>query len=104
MLLRWALVRTDVLEVRIASIVRVTVGELGTTLAVTSNGSTLRTTVLTKATWRNILEDGILHLLVYSALISGILKRALIYDETDSMLPRPSESNGRSVTRWSCIL
>jgi hypothetical protein len=38
MLRRMALVRTDVSEERIASIIRVTrIGELGTTLAVTSN-------------------------------------------------------------------
>jgi hypothetical protein len=43
MLLRVALVRTDVSEERIASIIRVTrIGELETTLAVTSNRSTLR--------------------------------------------------------------
>jgi hypothetical protein len=37
-----ALVRTDVSEERIASIIRVTrIGELGTTLAVTSNGSSV---------------------------------------------------------------
>jgi hypothetical protein len=41
-----ALVRTDVSEERIASIIRVTrIGELGTTLAVTSNRSTQRATV-----------------------------------------------------------
>jgi hypothetical protein len=38
-----AAVRTDILEERIASIIRVTrIGELGTMLAVTSNRSTLR--------------------------------------------------------------
>jgi hypothetical protein len=36
------LVRTDVSEERIASIIRVTIGKLGTTLAVTSNLRTLR--------------------------------------------------------------
>jgi hypothetical protein len=40
---RVALVRTDVSEERIASSIRVkAIGELGTSLAVTSNGSTLR--------------------------------------------------------------
>jgi hypothetical protein len=40
---RVALVRTDVPEERIAFIIKVTrIGELGTTLAVTSNRSTLR--------------------------------------------------------------
>jgi hypothetical protein len=42
MLGRVALVRTDVSEERSASIIRVTIAELGTTLAVTSNRSTLR--------------------------------------------------------------
>jgi hypothetical protein len=43
MLRRVALVRTDVSKESIASIIRVTtIGELGTTLAVTSNRSTLR--------------------------------------------------------------
>jgi hypothetical protein len=43
LLRRVALVRTDVSEERIASIITVTrIGELGTTLAVTSNLSTLR--------------------------------------------------------------
>jgi hypothetical protein len=56
MLGRVALVRTDGSKEHIASITRVTrICELGTTLAVTSNRSTLR------ATRRNIPEDGILH-------------------------------------------
>jgi hypothetical protein len=43
MLRRVALVRTDISEERIASIIKVTrIGELGTTLAVTSNGRMLR--------------------------------------------------------------
>jgi hypothetical protein len=41
MLRRVALVRTDVSEERIASIIKVTNGELGTTLAITSKRSTL---------------------------------------------------------------
>jgi hypothetical protein len=42
MLRRVALVRTDISEERIASIIRVTrIGELGTMFAVTSNRSTL---------------------------------------------------------------
>jgi hypothetical protein len=77
MLRRVALVRTDVSEEISAPIIRLTiVGELGTTLAVTSNRLTLRrntkyesameqssseTSVLTRATWHNISEDGILH-------------------------------------------
>jgi hypothetical protein len=43
MLRRVALVRTDVSEGLSSPIIRITrIGELGTTLAVTSNGSTLR--------------------------------------------------------------
>jgi demethoxyubiquinone hydroxylase (CLK1/Coq7/Cat5 family) len=76
MLRRAALVRTDTSEERIASIIRVTViGELGTTITVTSNRSILRrntvtlmmvaihsseTSLLRGATRRNIPEDGIL--------------------------------------------
>jgi hypothetical protein len=63
MLRRVALVRTDVLEEINASMIRMTrIGELGTTLAITSNLPTLgRNTVITRATWRNIPEDAILH-------------------------------------------
>jgi hypothetical protein len=53
MLCRVALVRTDVSEELSASFIRVTrIGELGTTLAITSNWRTLQ---------RNIPEDTILH-------------------------------------------
>jgi hypothetical protein len=70
-----ALVRTDVLKERIASIITVRrIGELGTKLAVTSNRSTpilvtlmmeairsSETSAFIGATWSNIPEDGILH-------------------------------------------
>jgi hypothetical protein len=63
MLHRVALVRTDVLEEISASIIVTRIGELGTILAVTSNRLTLRrnTSVLTRATRHNVLEDTILH-------------------------------------------
>jgi hypothetical protein len=95
MLRRVALVRTEVSEELSASFIRaIRIGELGTTLAVTSNRRKLRrntklarllvtasvvpsssilvklmkepisysgTSVLTRATWRNIPEDDILH-------------------------------------------
>jgi hypothetical protein len=57
MLRRAALLRTDISEERISSIIRVTrIGEIGTTLAVTNNRRTL-----TRATQRDISEAGILH-------------------------------------------
>jgi hypothetical protein len=68
MLHRVDLVRTDGSEELSASFIRVTrIGELGTTLAVTSNRRTLEalssseTSFITRATRRNISEDTILH-------------------------------------------
>jgi hypothetical protein len=59
MLHRVSLVRIDVSEERIASITRITrIGELGTTLAVTSNRSSVGITGVTR---RNIPENGIHH-------------------------------------------
>jgi hypothetical protein len=74
MLCHVALVRTNVSEELSASIIKVIrIGELGTTLAVASNRCTIlvtlmmealgssETSVLTRATWRNIPKDAILH-------------------------------------------
>jgi hypothetical protein len=58
MLRRVAFLRTDVLEEPNASFIRVTrIGELGTTLAISSS----ETSVLTRVTRHNILENAILH-------------------------------------------
>jgi hypothetical protein len=66
MLLHVALVRTDVLEERITSIISVTrTGELGTTLAVTSNRSMLRrysrnSSVLWLLVTDNVVPNGLI--------------------------------------------
>jgi hypothetical protein len=73
------------------------IGEIGTTLAVTSNGRTLRsseTLVLTRATRRNIPEDGILHshrreefkdYMGYILFINIIWKKVFIFKQTDTL-------------------
>jgi hypothetical protein len=78
-----ALVRTDVWEELRASIVRVTgIGELGRTLAVTSNrrkqrhpddggAKSLRKSVLKRATRRNVPENVILQFHNYITRVTG---------------------------------
>jgi hypothetical protein len=65
MLRRVAFVKTEVSEELSASIIRLTtIGELGTKLSLYTNRRTLRRntmSLLTRATRRNIQEDGILH-------------------------------------------
>jgi hypothetical protein len=91
MLCHVAHVRTDVSVERVAASLRVTLDELGITLPVSSNRSTLRrntlvpsspilvtlmmeatfsseTSVLRRATWRNIPEDTILHIVTHQGL------------------------------------
>jgi hypothetical protein len=79
MLHRVALVRTDVSEEFSASIIRVTrIGELGTTLAVTSNRRTLRRN--TKWSLRRLLVTA--SVVISSPILVTLMKEALHSSET----------------------
>jgi hypothetical protein len=83
-------VRTDVSEEHSASITRVErITELKM-LAITSNWSTLRTNILlTRATWRHISDDGILH----SAEKTSNLTMDNVHKPSDSECCTPSPSS-----------
>jgi hypothetical protein len=128
MLCRVALVRTDVSEELSASFIRVArIGELGTTPAVTSNRcrvcrllftasavptspilvtlikealSSSETSVLTRATWRNIQEDAILQL-EDKLLRRGVWSKYFCSCERDQI---SSQSNAFGDTLPSCDL
>jgi hypothetical protein len=81
MLRRVAFVRIDVSEERSASFIRVTrIGELGTTLALTSNISTLRRLIVTA----NVLHS--------SPILVTLMKEGLSFSET-SILTRAIRCN-----------
>jgi hypothetical protein len=85
MLRRVALLRTDVSEVLSASFIRVTrIGELGTTLVVTSNRRTLRI----NTTWLVVTAS----VVPISPILVTLMKEALSSSET-SVLTRATRHN-----------
>jgi hypothetical protein len=92
MLRRVALVRTDVSEELSSSFIRVTrIGELGTTLAVTSNRRTLRrnTTAFLRSVRRLLVTANI----VPSSSILVALMMEVLYSSETSVLIRATRRN-----------
>jgi hypothetical protein len=96
MLRRVALVRTDVSEELSAFFIRVVrIDELGTTLAVTSNGRTLElgTTLAVTSNGRTLRRLLVTASVVHSSLIlTTLMKEALSFSET-SVLTRATRRN-----------
>jgi hypothetical protein len=92
MLRRVALVRTDASEERTASIIRVTTGEVGTTLAVTSNRNTLRRNTMS-VFLRSVLQLLVTaNVLLNSPILVTLMMEALLFSET-SALTRATRRN-----------
>jgi hypothetical protein len=93
MLRRVALVRIEVSEERSASFIRVTrIGELGTTLYVTSNRHTLRkipSVVFLRSVRRLLVRASVVH---SSPILATLMKEALSSSET-SVLTRATRRN-----------
>jgi hypothetical protein len=90
MLRRVALVRTDVSEEPSASFIRVTrIGELGTTLAATSNGSFLSHLVYLRSVHRLVVAASVVPI---SPILVTLMKEALDSSET-SVLTRATRRN-----------
>jgi hypothetical protein len=91
MLRRVALVRTDVSEELSTSFIRVTrIGELGTTLAVTSNRRTLRLDLVFLRSVRRLLVTA--SVVPSSPILVTLMKEAISFSET-SVLTRATLHN-----------
>jgi hypothetical protein len=94
MLRRVALVRTDVSEEFSASFIRVTrIGELGTTLAVTSNRHTLRGSVASYSYARSVCRLLVTASVVPSSPILVILMKEALSSSETSVLTRAIQCN-----------